>query len=656
MSSTYKHTLERNARLDVLHSRGLINVTNSDALNISHNTIANVFDRDNTNTSMIVLNNDEDPAFTEIAIVGEENAPLANRLDMFVGVVLAGNIVINEGDVDEFTVNYVVPNRTSFYTFQTRVDIPFPRTVRVKKITINYTSFDPDENATSNDVRLYGVDLYRNVHKSDLIEFDDAVLETKGWNSSRYSGRQLQGTKINTFREGDTSYAGTPTLSSFSRTFYLANEIISLSGSGHTPFSDEDDTLHKIPGFSYITVNRSLTINSDDSIELTDINTFNEDNIDPNTGINYSSQLRGFDREFRSNLPIGSQINLRTLDDEVKQRSLRSLNVFYNEGRLRQLFIFGNANNGTNSGLEIGIAHSSATSWQLYRTISETTVISGSLFIRDNARTLTSKFYTGSLASGFGPTTKAFGRGLNAIGEVKSNNRTVQDNRLFVTALKGIVSKSSDTTLYDDIPSNFVYNYSNPTLQAFYGAGGSLGDAPVFTGEVLVLNNSASSVFNSNDLDELSTFEISEIGGSSIQALASLKKQIKTTNTIYGLQNRQKVNYSKPRSYTFDYTSNGDLVGEGNASDTGIAIKPDREFGGSYSVSVLDTSIPSLLVDLNKTLEYPEGKGNKPLLLLPPNLHPFIKDNLIHFMANAGFDIGDRRVVPEIDETNRNLL
>ena len=106
------------------------------------------------------------------------------------------------------------------------------------------------------------------VLKSKSIEFDDALLETKSWNSSRYSGRQIQGAKINIFKEGDASYAGTPTLNSFSRTFYLANEIISLSGSGHTPFSDEDDTLHKIPGFSYITVNRSLTINSDDSIAL----------------------------------------------------------------------------------------------------------------------------------------------------------------------------------------------------------------------------------------------------------------------------------------------------------------------------------------------------------------------------------------------------
>ena len=59
MSSTYKHTLERNARLDVLHSRGLINVTNSDALNASHNTIANVFDRDNDVLNYFLMDNDK---------------------------------------------------------------------------------------------------------------------------------------------------------------------------------------------------------------------------------------------------------------------------------------------------------------------------------------------------------------------------------------------------------------------------------------------------------------------------------------------------------------------------------------------------------------------------------------------------------------------
>ena len=67
------------------------------------------------------------------------------------------------------------------------------------------------------------------------------------------------------------------------------------------------------------------------------------------------------------------------------------------------------------------------------------------------------------------------------------------------------------------------------------------------------------------------------------------------------------------------------------------------------------TSIPSLLVNLNKELEYPGGKGSQPLVILPETLHPFIKDNLVHFMAKAGLDIGDRKVIPALNETNRNL-
>lgn len=325
MSSTYKHTLERNARLDVLHSRGLINVTNSDALNVSHNTIANVFDRDNTNTSMIVLDNNEDPAFTEIAIVGEENAPLANRLDMFVGVVLAGNIVINKGDVDEFTVDYVVPNRTSFYTFQTRVDIPFPRTVRVKKITINYTSFDPDENATSNDVRLYGVDLYRNVHKSDLIEFDDAVLETKGWNSSRYSGRQLQGSKINEFNEGDNSYAGTPVVQNYSRNIYLGSRVIGMESG-----SIEDASLLNLPGFSYITVHEYITVNDDLSVTKNTIRGDIGERV---------VKKKGFYQSWYKDFPNQSKIEVKTLDRKLQQSLRPNYTIFNNSGQLQKLLL-----------------------------------------------------------------------------------------------------------------------------------------------------------------------------------------------------------------------------------------------------------------------------------------------------------------------------
>ena len=50
------------------------------------------------------------------------------------------------------------------------------------------------------------------IDEASPYEFNDSVLDTQGWNSSRYDGRQLQASEINEFTEGDTSYFGTPVL------------------------------------------------------------------------------------------------------------------------------------------------------------------------------------------------------------------------------------------------------------------------------------------------------------------------------------------------------------------------------------------------------------------------------------------------------------
>jgi hypothetical protein len=649
----------KNLRLDVLHAQGDITVTNSDALDSSYNTIADVFDSNNTDTSMIVLENNENPAHTLITI--NNNQPkLANRIVISVGTVLTGRVIINEGQTDQLILNWDT-GRTSYNLAPKTLTLNFPGEISsVSSIKILYDTFDESHHEPlQNDVRLYGVQLFGKMLY--YAEFNDAVLDTTAWNSSRYGGRQLTGSKINKYNTGDISYAGTPILRNNCRTFYIANEIISLSGSGFTPNSVEDDTLHRIPGFSYLTVNRAITVNGDDTITLTDINTFSDGDIDPNTGLTYSAQGRGFDREFRSNIPIGSRINLRTLDDNVKQRSLRALDVFFNEGRLRQLFIYGNANMGDGSGgTHLGTNTTSDTNWQLYRAVSSTTILSGSLFIKDNARTLTGKFYTGSIPTGFGQSTEGFAQFLNALDIFKEDQQTAQDRRIFITALKGIIS-ASDSTLYGDIPSNFVYNFSyglssgdGTNIKDLYGEEGSISTNLVFRGEVLNTNISESIVSLTTDLEQLSTFEISSIESAPAQGAANLKKGHMQINNIYGSRRIQKPSFGKARKYDYEADS-GDLVGEGNPEETGKAIRSEGLYGGSYSVSILDTSIPSLLVNLNKELEYPEGKGNKPLLVLPDTLHPFVKDNLIHFIAQAGFDIGDRRVVPEIDETNRNL-
>jgi len=78
---------------------------------------------------------------------------------------------------------------------------------------------------------------------------------------------------------------------------------------------------------------------------------------------------------------------------------------------------------------------------------------------------------------------------------------------------------------------------------------------------------------------------------------------------------------------------------------------------GSYLISKLNDDNPSLLVELNKDQALPNGLGDKEFIVIPENLHPFIKDNLQYFLTRAGIDVsGDASQYTTLDETNRNLL
>jgi hypothetical protein len=77
---------------------------------------------------------------------------------------------------------------------------------------------------------------------------------------------------------------------------------------------------------------------------------------------------------------------------------------------------------------------------------------------------------------------------------------------------------------------------------------------------------------------------------------------------------------------------------------------------GSILFSRADITIPSILVPLKKTEELPNGTGEKPFIIIPENLHPFIKDNLQYFLIRAGVNVsGDTSPFIKLDETNRNL-
>ena len=105
-------------------------------------------------------------------------------------------------------------------------------------------------------------------------------------------------------------------------------------------------------------------------------------------------------------------------------------------------------------------------------------------------------------------------------------------------------------------------------------------------------------------------------------------------------------------SFNQDYVSNQySGVSEFNTSET-----PPIFTSGSYIISKLNDENPSLLVELNKIDQLPEEIGNKEFIVIPENLHPFIKDNLLYFLTRAGINVGgDTSNLIKLNKSNRNL-
>jgi hypothetical protein len=87
--------------------------------------------------------------------------------------------------------------------------------------------------------------------------------------------------------------------------------------------------------------------------------------------------------------------------------------------------------------------------------------------------------------------------------------------------------------------------------------------------------------------------------------------------------------------------------------DSGLPVPFGRDFG--YIISKLDNSKPRILTKLNKNEALPEGVGNAPFIVIPSNIHPYIKDNLLYFLSQAGIDIGNSSSPTQIYIQNRQL-
>ena len=191
-------------------------------------------------------------------------------------------------------------------------------------------------------------------------------------------------------------------------------------------------------------------------------------------------------------------------------------------------------------------------------------------------------------------------------------------NEISPTSFKNTTSIS--TGFWEDFTDNlFAYKTGSFNTRRLFltinsGSGSDSGLIPIQT------NNDDNGNFPTRNLAEVSTVEI---GG------------------FNGIQNRDMIfspKFNLNQQYYKAFTGPVDT----------------EEFGGSFYLSLLNDSIPSLLLYLQDT-QYPQGTGNLPFIVIPSNLHPYIKDNLLYFLSQAGVDIGNRTPPTQIYAQNRQL-
>ena len=204
---------------------------------------------------------------------------------------------------------------------------------------------------------------------------------------------------------------------------------------------------------------------------------------------------------------------------------------------------------------------------------------------------------------------KGFRDFFNATFNFKDNSIYPYNKRIFVTFCEPI---SASSGVYDP-PGTSGSEFIAPlrtTLTGSYLEGGS--------------------GFRTNNLAELSTAE----------AMSFDSTQGRLVMSSVGKFNQQYVAQRKA-----------------GQADHNHEVGPVKFISGSTMISICNDDNPSLLVELNKSRELPGGTGNKEFVVIPENLHPFIKDNLEYFLTRGGINVsGDTSPFIKLNEANRNLF
>ena len=433
------------------------------------------------------------------------------------------------------------------------------------------------------DVKIHG--YFRDYN----FEFNDSVLETKGWNSSRYNGRQLSSAKRNEFTKGDITYGKTPVVERYTRNIYIGNDVINLD-----PSHLEDPSLLPINNFSYLQSNYYITVNENGSITHNRLEKTKTNN----------SQKTGFYQAFYDDFPEGSTCNIVLFDDKVKNNLKSSYKIYFNGGQLQQLWSYGSLSlsshpANTSHKIEYIKDYNITRIWRKLGGAAALQVIVAYFTVPDINKHIIRDFYSGD---------------LNIIGD---GNNSIEYN----------ITPKKQGKVYDS-----AFEYKNTSdykgNKRFFMSYVSYDNAVVRTLATGSIPTSSNTPLDTQNLGELSTIEI--FSASLDPDDPSFPKYI----TLHGVE-------KNPLNQDYN-TQFSDLVSwPQGVVPPPIAIEeqtpPDVR---GLTISKVTDDVPSLLVNLNKITELRSGGGDFPFVLIPSNLHPYIKDNLKLYLSKAGINVG----------------
>lgn len=147
------------------------------------------------------------------------------------------------------------------------------------------------------------------------VEFNDSLLDLDGWKKPRYEGSKLTSDFINIYNEGDITYGKNPVITRKIDVLYLGNAILG---------EDEDESILTIPNHSYVTINKLLLIDKDKR----SITFVRKDNTNTNA----------FERFVTNNLQLGSKIHIELIDITTQHKLQKNHFIRFNRGFLNKFF------------------------------------------------------------------------------------------------------------------------------------------------------------------------------------------------------------------------------------------------------------------------------------------------------------------------------